>query len=66
MDCNCNDYTYSIHVEGYTGSHEEHPSGKNRKLNEVAVELICSVNYEKDEAIQLQSIKVPYVRRTWK
>ena len=59
MDCNCKDYTHDIHIENHAHVHKEQEktSNKNRKLNDVAVELICTSNYEKDEAIQLQLIK---------
>ena len=59
MDCNCKDYTYNIHVEDYISPNKEpEKPDKNRKLIDAVVEAICFTQYDKDETIQLQVMKV--------
>lgn len=60
MDCNCKDYTFNLHIEEYVNPNKEAEKqpDKNRKLIDAVVEAICFTQYEKDEAIQLQVLKV--------
>lgn len=58
MDGNCKDDTFYIHIEEYVGQDKDKIPDKKRKLIDAIVESVCQTNYEKEESIQLQVMKV--------